>query len=264
MAFALACLLPTAAVADWEIYVGGGLGISNQRAHTNANVGTGPVVEFRHSDSDTSPFLGALVGLEVPLDELVPREWLREMRLPSWPLRVEAEVVGLAEYDFRTEAGSNFYYSRVEVLTAFVNGSVAVPLTTMYQPFQYLFGLGRQPRARQWLEPGSFYGEVGIGMSDVNLRGENGVFNGSDEFIDFAWNAGLGLNYALTDKVDLALGYRFVCIAAPQCMAHSDGVDVEIFNGPAATGNDLKYELMSHQLRATVRVEVFEFLSPWR
>ncbi|MBY0399133.1 hypothetical protein K2X89_02480 [Myxococcota bacterium] len=43
--------------------------------------------------------LDAAVGLEVPTDELVPREFLLKVRLPEWPVRSEIEAAGLREWE---------------------------------------------------------------------------------------------------------------------------------------------------------------------
>jgi len=52
------------------------------------------------------------------------------------------------------------------------------------RPFQYIFGLGREPRVRQWLEPGSIYFGAGIGLRALEFEGTDNVVNGSDDIYD--------------------------------------------------------------------------------
>ena len=248
--------------ADWEVYVGAGLGISAADSGTN---GARSGVALGGSDIDTSPMLDGTVGLAIPMDEIVPREWIGRGRLPDWPVRFEIEGAGFREYELRSSANTERFYTEIETATMFLNGWLDVPLITLWRPVQYLGGLGRQPRTRQWLDPGSLYFGVGIGMAALDVQGTSNVFTVRDEFIEFAWNAGLGIDYALTDNVDLSVGYRFLCFAGEKCMAHNDGLELPISGGTPATGDfDLKYELMSHELRVQIRVEVHDFLSPWR
>lgn len=260
--FAACLLLAGESTADWEVYVGGGLGISALEEWTN---GQASGQALGGQDVDSSPLLDATVGLAIPMDEIVPREWLASTRLPDWPVRIELEVAGLREHELKSFAAGEDYYTEIETITSFFNTWVDIPLVTMWRPVQYLGGLGRQPRVRQWLEPGRFFFGVGIGLSSIDLSGTSNVLSGRGDFIEFAWNAGGGIDYALTDHVDLSIGYRFVCLAGEKCMVHSDALEVDIRGGTPSAGDfDLKYELMAHELRVQVRVEVFDFLSPWR
>ena len=255
--------VPASAVADWEVYVAGGLGIS--LAEGNAVGRQSPtLVPIGGEDSDGSPMLDGIVGLEIPMDELVPREMLLDVRLPDWPVRLELEAAGLREYELRNFFGTDLFFTEIETTTAFFNVWLDIPLTSIYRPVQYTFGLGRQPRIRQWLEPANFYFGVGVGYAHTDLKGTSNSGSASKEFDEFAWNAGTGFNYALTDAVDLSLGYRFVCLAGEQCMATDEGFELTPTGGGAANTDYLEYDLLAHEVRVQVRVEVYEFLSPWR
>jgi len=262
---ALAILaFPGASAADWEVYVSGGLGISTATGNAVGQQSLTPNV-FGGSESDSSPMVDGAVGLEVPMDELVPRELLVDVRLPDWPVRMELEAAGFREYELRTYVvPATLFFSQIETTTVFFNTWLEIPLTTAYKPAQYVFGLGRQPRVRQFLTPAHLYFGVGIGYAHTDLRGVGGVFAASDEFDEFAWNAGVGIDYALTDFVDLSAGYRFVCLAGEQCMAHDDGFELTTTGGAVGANDYLEYDVRAHEFRVQVRVEVFEFLSPWR
>lgn len=248
--------------ADWEVYVAGGLGISSEEIEVN---GRRSGAELGGQSHDTSALLDGAVGLAIPMSELVPREWLLDIRLPDWPVRFELEAAGLREHEQETFVLSDPYFTTIEATTAFFNAWLDVPMTDLYRPVQYLFGLGRQPRIRQWLEPASFYSGVGVGYANIEIEGTANSVEGDAGFHEFAWNAGFGVNYALSERVDLSAGYRFLCLAGKQCMAHDEGLDVGLTGGTAAAGDrDLRHEIMAHELRVQVRVEVYEFPSPWR
>ena len=124
-----------------------------------------------------------------------------------------------------------------------------------------MFGLGRQPRVRQFLTPVRLYFGVGIGHAHTDLRGVGGVLAASDEF---EWNAGVGIDYALTDFADLSAGDRSVCLACEKWMAHDNGFELMTTGGAVGANDYIEYDVRAHEFRVQVRVEVFEFLSPWR
>lgn len=260
---AASIVFPNASAADWEVYIAGGLGISLAEGNAVGQQSVGPTI-LGGEDTDSSPMVDGVVGLEIPMDEIVPREMLLDVRLPDWPVRVELEAAGLREHELRTFAGPQLFFTELETTTLFLNAWLGIPLTSIYRPIQYTFGLGRQPRIRQLLEPATFYFGVGVGYAHTDLRGASNVFAASDEFDDFAWNAGFGIDYRLTDRVDLSLGYRYLCLAGESCMAHNDGFELTPTGGAPQPTDYLEYDVDAHEFRVQIRVEVFEFLSPWR
>ena len=245
--------------ADWKVYVAPGLGISDATVKTDGQTGPGPPttpVQLNGSDHDASPLLSFAVGLEVPMDELVPREWLLNVRLPDWPVRVELEAAGLREYELRTNVGPGAdLFTEVTATTAMVNFWLDIPLISIYKPVQYTFGLGRQPTLRRWLEPASFYAGLGVGFSSVEIEGRSNIVRGDDDSIEFAWNAGLGLSYALTENVSISTGYRFVALGERS---------IDLVGGVPGLNDEVDFDPLVHEFRASIRVRVFEFFSPWR
>lgn len=138
--------------------------------------------------------------------------------------------------------------------TGLVNSWVDVPLVELWHPVQYLGGFGRQPQLRESLEPGSFYLGCGIGFSVLQVEGTDNVLSGSEEICDFTWNLGAGVNYALTDTVDLSFGYRYVGIGKQK---------IDLCNVAVPDG-DVKFDPHVHELRVQIHVEVYSFLNPWR
>ena len=243
--------------AEWRLYVQGGLGISGAETETDGQVSDGVVTNILGSDHDSSPLLDAAFGLEVPMDELVPRELLLKVRLPDWPVRLEVEAAGLREWEFRTVAGPDVFFTEINATTVMFNSWVDMPLISLYKPVQYLFGLGRQPNVRRWIKPMSLYVGTGIGLTaQMEIDGTSNVISAQDDVLDFAWNVGTGINYQFTDNMKLAVGYRYLGLGEPEIDARGQFTP---------TGNDtVKYDLDVHEVRVAVRIQVFEFPSPWR
>ena len=241
--------------ADWKLYVAPGLGISGAIVDTDGQSSVAPVTRLSGSDDDASPLLALAVGLEVPMDELVPREWLLDVRLPNWPVRVEVEGAGLREYEFRTNAGGEDFFTEFKAQTFFVNTWVDIPLVAIYRPVQYTFGLGRQPGIRRWLEPASLYVGAGVGAGFLEIDGTSNVLSGDDDPIDFAWNVGIGLNYALTESASLSAGYRYVGLGKH---------DIDLRGGVPGPNDEVEFDPQVHEFRVAIRIRVFEFLNPWR
>jgi len=252
---AASLLVAFESVADWELYVSGGLGISGSIVDSDGTVPGTPVLFLFENDDDASPLVDGAVGLKIPMDELVPREWLPDIRLPDYPVRFELEAAGLREYELETALDAQNFYTSVKATTVFFNNWLDIPLIDAWRPVQYLAGLGRQPRLRQLLEPASFFFGYGVGFSYLDIEGSSNVLSGSDEIYDFAWNVGAGVNFAFSDRVDLSVGYRYVGLGKQK-------IDLE--NGGVATGGSVKLDPQVHELRVQVRVEVYDFLSPWR
>ena len=250
------------ASADVDFYFMPQIGISGLDAKTTGEVAVGAVGAYSGNDSDASPLIGGSVGLEMPMNEIVPREWLEDIRLPNWPVRFEVEATGLRDYDFRTNgagAGAEIYSTEIKATTAFANSWMDIPLVTVWSPFQYMFGLGRQPRVRQWLEPGALYFGGGIGMTALEIDGTDNVLKGKDDIIDFAWNVGVGINYAITDRVTFSTGYRYIGLG-PNTGDH----DVDLTGGGATPGDNIKYDLQVHEFRVGIQIKIFSFRGAWR
>ena len=232
-----------------------GLGISTATVETDGQFSLTPVSKASGSDDDSSPLLDLAIGLEVPMDELFPREWLLDVRLPNWPVRFEIEGAGLREYELRTNAGGEDFFTEFKAQPFPVNTWLAIPFTAAYRPLQYTFGLGKQPGVRRWIEPASFYIGAGIGAGFLDIDGTSNVLSGDDDPIDFAWNVGVGINYALTEQVSLSTGYRYVGLGK-----HT----IDLRGGIAGPNDEVEYEPNIHEFRFAVRIRVFEFRSPWR
>lgn len=245
--------------ADVDLYLAPQFGISGLIADTDGDAPNITPLIFSGDDDDSSPLLGLAIGLEVPMNEIVPREWLADLRLPSWPVRFELEGSGLREYDLRTKgvAATEDFFTELMATTLYANVWLDVPMITIWRPFQYLFGLGRQPRVRSWLEPASFYLGSGIGMTHLDFDASDNTFRGKEEIIDFAWNVGAGFNYRLTERVTLSTGYRYLGLGA------STGVQ-EIELGSSGPDGELEYDMQVHELRVALQIRVFSFRGAWR
>lgn len=250
-----------AASADVNLYAAPQFGISNIIADTNGNAVGGDPNGLKGDDTDSAPLLGLGIGVEVPMNELVPREWLGDVRLPNWPVSFELEATGLRDYDFQTRgsgATAEVYSTEITATTLMANTWTDIPLTTMWRPVQYVFGLGRQPRVRQWIEPGSFYLGAGVGFVALDIKGTDNVLSGKDDYLDFAWNVGAGFNYALNDRFTLSAGYRYLGLGA-----NTGTQEVDLTGGPG-TNDELEYDLQVHEFRVAIKIRLASFRGVWR
>lgn len=254
-------LSSTLATADVDLYAAPQFGISSLLVDTDGQVQGGASFALSGDDDDSAPLLGLSVGLEVPMNEMVPREWLADVRLPSWPLRFELEAAGLRDYDFRTTgagAGAVDFSSEIQATTLVANAWMDIPLTTMWRPVQFVFGLGRQPRVRQWLDPASFYLGAGVGFTSLEIDGTDNVFNGQDDgIIDFAWNVGSGFHYDLNDRFSVSAGYRYLSLGP-------DGEQELDLVGGVGANDQQKYELQVHEFRVALKIRILSFRGAWR
>lgn len=256
-AMVILCLVSNRVSADWKVFVEPGTGISGAIVDTDGRAtGVMPEVKLFGSDEDSTPFLSLAVGVEVPMDELLPREWMLDVRLPNWPVRIELEAAGLREYELRTEtSNSDEFFTEMTATTLLVNTWLDIPLVEIYRPIQNVLGLGRQPGVRRWIEPASFYLGVGIGVGFLEVDGTSNVFSAIEEPIDFVWNVGFGFGYALTDRLSLSAGYRYIGLG-------KQTIDLE---GPIQnSGDKIDFDPDIHELRLAIRVQVYDFLNPWR
>ncbi len=251
------------AYADVDLYIAPQFGISVLDVDTDGSVVGGAADGMNGDDTDSAPLLGFAIGVEVPMNELVPREWLADIRLPAWPMRFELEATGLRDYDFQTKgsgSGSKVYSTEIDATTLLANAWMDIPLTTMWRPVQYVFGLGRQPRLRQWLEPSSFYLGGGIGFASLEIDGTDNFVRGDDDVIDFAWNVGAGFNYALNDRFTLSAGYRYVGLGP------NTGIqEVDLRRQGGSNNQDhLEYDLQVHEVRVAIKILIASFRGAWR
>lgn len=250
-------LAASPSAAEWKVYVQGGLGLSTLEADADGEIDDGLAnFPIRGMDSDSSPLLDAAIGLEAPMDELVPRELLVKVRLPDWPVRLEVEAAGLREWEVGARANQEAFFTEIDATTVMFNSWVDVPLVSLYRPVQYLFGLGRQPSVRRWMEPMSLYVGTGVGLTaKMEINGTSNAASTKGDEVGFAWNAGTGINYEFTDRIRLSVGYRYVGLGEREVDAY----------GQILPSNDsVDYDLDVHELRVGLRVRVFEFPSPWR
>jgi hypothetical protein len=230
---ALALLLVSAGIAAaGELYGSAGLGISGGFADAG---GSTPFFDNTGSDSDSSPTYSATFGFEAPMNEPLPENW--QSKVPNWPVMVEIEFTGGRDYEFLTD-GADPYRSEVTSWTVFNNARFDLPL---YVPIEWAFG--RLPI----LEPMSFYTKVGIGMAINDVATTDNVSRGSDTILNFAWQAGGGLAYEISENISVSVGYNYVDLGDS---------DVKLAVGPTAFGNH-SLHVSAHELSTALRVRFY-------
>jgi opacity protein-like surface antigen len=193
-------------------------------------------------DSDSGWVLGGAFGYAVPFNEMVPLDW--DWPLADWTVRFEVEGKSGGDTEYLTK-GLDPYISTVFSWQLMNNVWFDIPLDT---PLRW--AVGRVP----WLDPLTFQATAGFGLSATEIKTTNNVFRGTTLDYDFAWQAGFGLGYRLTDRVTLSTGYRYLDLGQHTFNLKSGGF-------PDPVGK-MKVALASHELNFGFRVAFYPVSSP--
>jgi opacity protein-like surface antigen len=232
-ALAAALLLAPAALAA-DIYLSGGLG--NSTGTGSADVET-DFYTASGEDTDSAPTYGGTIGLAFPMNEAVPV--IKGFELPGWVVRTELEYMMGRDFELKSDgaAANDFFLSEADAWTVMPNFSVEVPLR---EPIAWLFG--RIPV----LEPMSIYGNVGLGIAQVNLEASDNNSDVDESSLNFAWQGGAGINYSLTDTTSFVLGWRYVSLGT------TEG-EVKNLQG----GGDFELDLSGHEIMTGLRINFY-------
>lgn len=198
---------------NFYVSIFGGVAIPEDVDGTATNAtGTGFSVSL---DADTGFAVGGAIGTRV-------NEWLR----------AELEV-SYDEVDADNFSGSNatfaFSYSArgsVDALYILANVWFDVPLDMPVQPY-----LG---------------GGLGVGIVDANVKvGPGGTFGPNESDTGFAFQVGAGLRYAVTENINLDVGYRFKGV---------ENLDFDDRIG-ALAGNR-NFDLYTHVVRGGITIDL--------
>jgi opacity protein-like surface antigen len=211
---------------------------------TNPSDPTDPAFHFanRGDDSDSAWVLGGAFGYAVAFNEMAPLDW--DWPLADWTVRFELEAKGGGDTEYITQ-GLDPYISTVSTWQLMNNFWLDVPLDAPVR-----WALGRVP----WLAPLTFQAGAGIGLSSTEIETTNNTFSGSTDGYGFAWQAGAGFGYRLTDRVTLGLGYRYLDLGN-----HSFQLGSGSFPDPLGT---MEVDLVSHELNFGIRVAFLDVASP--
>jgi opacity protein-like surface antigen len=186
-----------------DFYLSGRIGIASTSAEGSGVFVTEnqPPAIGSGAQTDASPLLGAALGYGATFDEALP--W--DFGISDWSMRLEFEGLAGHDNEYITPSAitqSPIYVAQVNSWTFMTNFWLDVPI---HRPLSALFGRIRI------LEPVSLYGGVGIGFVSTSLD-VDAPFNetGSNDEIKFAWQAGVGAGYDVTERVNINLGYRYL------------------------------------------------------
>lgn len=259
-------LAASPAHATWRLYLSGDVGYS---------VGIGTVdgvsdfippdpVPLTGDDSDVSPLVGGAFGIEIPMDELTPWRMPRNWRLPDWPVRFELEAVGLREWEWKTPGQTpgapldRPFNTKAKSWSVMTNLWLDIPLRGLHRPIaatsRVVTRRSRLPRVKRFLEPLTWNVGVGIGAADMNVQTSDSLISGRGSTTDFAWQAGTGFGYQLTDRVNLGVGYRYIR-PGDVSFTLTDGT---IERGRFGVTTDV------HEARFSLRVRIADIPVPWR
>jgi hypothetical protein len=257
-------VLALPASAEWRIYTSADLGYSVSKGEADGQVefANGLTVPLGGNDTDVSPFLGGAIGLAIPMDEIASFEMPRGWRLPDWDVRAEIEAIGLRNYKYKTDsigANSGDLLTELDSWSVMSNFWLDVPLRGLYRPISWtsarLFGRWRLRWLKHALDRTTFDLGGGVGVANLDVDTQESATNGSGDEYNFAWQVGAGFGYQLTDRVKLAVGYRYLDPGTAKYRLKEGGVQQDSFF-------ELDPEI--HEARATLRVNVWDFDVPWR
>jgi hypothetical protein len=227
-----AALLHAQTAGSAELYVSGSL--LNSGATGEASGGT-DFFDISGEDSDSSPAYGGTLGLAFPMSEAVPL--IGSWEVPDWVLRTEVEFLMGRDYELRSDgANSDEFFSEVDAWTVLPSVWLDLPLR---RPVSWLFG--RVPI----LELMSVYAGGGVGIANVDLEASDNVSTGKEEVINFAWQAGAGIGYQLTDTTTFTLGWRYLSMGT---------TEATLFFAPGAKAGDFEMDLTSHEIQTGLRI----------
>lgn len=232
--FLLAGWMHVAPADAADLYLSGALGNSGGFGSSS---GQTAFFDIDGDDADASPTYGGTFGLAFAMDEALPN--IRSWELPSWVVRTELEFMTGRDYELRSDGATqqDDFFTEVDAWTVLPSVWVEVPLRT---PITWLFG--RVPV----LEPMSLYGGGGIGISKINLSTRDQASTGEDESLHFAWQAGLGLAYELTDTTTFSLGWRYVSLGRSEA---------DLMFGPGAKAGEFELDLTGHEIITGLRID---------
>jgi hypothetical protein len=235
---AASCAAGPARAAD--IYLSGALGNSSTEGSAETDY---ELIGASSEDSDTSPAYGGTIGLAFPIDEAIPT--IRQLEMPSWIVRTELEFMTGRDNELVTDAvgggADDKQFTEVDAWTLMPNLSLEVPIR---EPVRWAFG--RVPV----LELMSVYANLGIGATSIDLSTSDNLSSGEADELNFAWQAGAGITYQLTDTTSFVLGYRYLSLGTVE-------TDLKFLPLREVKAGDFEVDLSGHEILAGLRINLY-------
>ena len=234
---ALCILLTSPTVQAADLYFKAEYGISSGIGTTD---GADPLGSVGEDSDDASPVVGTALGLAVPLYELFPWSMrLPKVHIPIWPgkaltmggdedwsfpdwdMRFELAYGGLREYEFKTDAVDD-YFTSAKAHSFMLSTRLDIPIQA---PINALFG--RLPI----LDPLTLHGGGGAGIALTDVATAVNNSRARADGINFAYQAEVGLGYALSESLHLSLGWRYLNMGVSEAdLISSVGIQVGNFD----------------------------------
>lgn len=207
-----------------EFYINGLIGISGGSGSITGN-NTLANFDLGGESSDSSPALGAAVGFQFLLGDVMNRDirlpnaipW--NPRIPNFNIRFEIEGIAGRDYELKTPGfnSSTPYYTDVNSWSIMFNWVWELPL---YPMTRALFG-----RVRGLDQMSVYYG-TGIGFARNEVETTDSLVRGSTSTHQFSYQWGAGVAYNVTDRFQISAGYRRVDMGTVDLVL-TDGADVD-------------------------------------
>ena len=96
---------------------------------------------------------------------------------------------------------------------------------------------------------------IGLGFSELRVDTSDSVIGGRKETFNFAYQVGTGLGYQLTDRVNLAVGYRFF---------QPGSTSLSLLGSAGEDRGSFRLEVDSHEVTLSLRILLYDLPYPWR
>lgn len=245
-------LLAASAAAAGELYLLGMSGISGGVGADSVDVETPVSFELKGRNVDSSPALGGAIGFQFLLGDVITRQirlpevipW--EPKLPNFNVRFEIEGVGGRDYELKTDGftASTPFHTEVTSWSLMINNWLELPV---YPVVTAVFG-----RRFPMLDPLSLQFGMGLGFAQNKVATSDSIVSGSATANNFAYQFGAGIGYDITERFQVAAGYRRVEMGSAE-------FDLEDLSG--AKRGDYRTDLHSNEAVLTLKTNFYSV--PW-
>jgi opacity protein-like surface antigen len=250
IALLFSCLLAASAAPAGELYLLGMTGISGGGGSNSVDVQSPVSFELSDDDVDSSPALGGAFGFQFLLGDVITRKirlpevikW--EPKLPNFNVRFEIEGAGGRDYELKTDgfAASTPYHSEVKSWSVMVNNWLELPVYPMVSAIRRIPALG----------PLSIQFGVGLGFAQNEVETSDSILAGSVTANNFAYQLGAGLGYDVTERFQIAIGYRRVEMGK---------AEFDLVDASGVKRGDFEMDLHSNEAVLTLKTNFYSL--PW-
>ena len=246
-------LVAGATASAGDFYALGLTGISGgvgQASGANSFVGFDLIGE----DTDASPALGGAIGFEFWLGDVISRDvrlpeavhW--KPKIPNFNVRAELEGVGMRDYELKTPGFTTNtpYHTEVDSWSVMINHWLEWPISPALTA-----AWKRMPS----VDPLSIQFGVGLGFGQTKVFTSDSIVRGATTANNFIYQLAAGIGYDVTDRVQIAAGYRRV---------EMGDANVPLFDTANQLAGLYRLDLASNEIVLTIKTDFYSLAWPYR